>query len=108
MWARRNTLEFLPLLIRDLVIVFMQNGLNAQTCVYSLSLGWFFQVFSSLICKTHVHLWLIHVNVWQNQYSIVKQNKVKIKILKKKKQGLHFSSKCFVFQMKTVAMLPTF
>ena len=29
---------------------------------------------------THVHLWLIHVNVWQNQYSIVKQNKVKIKI----------------------------
>ena len=29
---------------------------------------------------THVHPWLIHVNVWQNQYSIVKQNKVKIKI----------------------------
>ena len=33
---------------------------------------------------THVHPWLIHVNVWQNQYSIVKQNKVKIKIKKKK------------------------
>ena len=32
---------------------------------------------------THVHLWLIHFNVWQNQYSIVKQNKVKIKIGKK-------------------------
>ena len=31
---------------------------------------------------THVHLWLIHVNVWQNQYSIVKQNKVKINIKK--------------------------
>ena len=31
---------------------------------------------------THVHLWLIHVKVWQNQYSIVKQNKVKIKIKK--------------------------
>ena len=31
---------------------------------------------------THVHLWRIHVNVWQNQYSTVKQNKVKIKILK--------------------------
>ena len=30
----------------------------------------------------HVHLWLIHVNGWQNQYSIVKQNKVKIKIKK--------------------------
>ena len=29
---------------------------------------------------THVHPWLIHVNVWQNQHSIVKQNKVKIKI----------------------------
>ena len=26
---------------------------------------------------THVHPWLIHVNVWQNQYSIVKQNKLK-------------------------------
>ena len=28
-------------------------------------------------------MWLTHVNVWQNQYSIVKQNKVKIKIKKK-------------------------
>ena len=33
---------------------------------------------------THVHPWKIHVNVWQNQYSIVKQNKVKIKINAKK------------------------
>ena len=33
---------------------------------------------------THVHPWLIHVNVRQNQYSIVKQNKVKIKIKKNK------------------------
>ena len=32
---------------------------------------------------TQIHPWLIHVNVWQNQYSIVKQNKVKIKIKKK-------------------------
>ena len=24
---------------------------------------------------THVHPWRIHVNVWQNQYSIVKYNK---------------------------------
>ena len=31
---------------------------------------------------THVHPWLIYVNVWQNQYSIVKQNKVKINIKK--------------------------
>ena len=37
-----------------LVIFLMQNGLNAHTCAYSLSLGCFFQVyqwFSSLICK---------------------------------------------------------
>ena len=33
---------------------------------------------------TRVHPWLIHVNVWQNQYIIVKQNKVKIKIKTKK------------------------
>ena len=31
---------------------------------------------------THVHLWWIHVSVWQNQYCIVMQNKVKIKIKK--------------------------
>ena len=35
---------------------------------------------------THVHPWWIHVNVWQNQYSIVKQNKVKIKIFKKERE----------------------
>ena len=33
--------------------------------------------------RTHVYPWLIHVNVWQNQYSVVKQNRVKIKIKKK-------------------------
>ena len=39
---------------------------------------------------THVNPWLIHVNVWQNQYSIVNQNKVKIKIkeIKKENSGL--------------------
>ena len=31
---------------------------------------------------THVHPKWVHVNVWQKQYSIVKQDKVKIKILK--------------------------
>ena len=36
---------------------------------------------------THAHPWQIHVNVWQNQYIIVKQNKVKIKIKKKKVNG---------------------
>ena len=29
-----------------------------------------------------IHPWWIYVNVWQNQYSILKQNKVKIKIKK--------------------------
>ena len=38
---------------------------------------------------THVHPWWIHVNVWQNQYSIVKQNKVKIKIKKKENMCLN-------------------
>ena len=32
---------------------------------------------------THVHPWLIHVSVWQNQYSIVKQNKIKLKLKNK-------------------------
>ena len=36
---------------------------------------------------THVHPWWIHVSVWQNQYSIVKYNKVKIKIKKIKNKG---------------------
>ena len=44
---------------------------------------------------TYVYLWWIHVNVWQNQYSVVKQNKVKIKIKTTKKEhwsGLPFPS----------------
>ena len=39
---------------------------------------------------THVRPWWIHVNVWQNQYSIVKQNKVKIKVKKKKKKSKEY------------------
>ena len=42
---------------------------------------------------THVHPWRIHVNVWQNQYSIVKQNKVKIKIKKNKNSKKIFKKK---------------
>ena len=34
---------------------------------------------------THVHLWQIHVNVWQNQYSIVKEKNQKGKEGSKKK-----------------------
>ena len=38
---------------------------------------------------TYVHLWRIHVDIWQNQYNIVKlKNKIKGKnIIKKKKIG---------------------
>ena len=32
---------------------------------------------------THVYLWQIHFDIWQNQYNIVKLNKIKFK--KKKK-----------------------
>ena len=28
---------------------------------------------------THVYLWQIHFDVWQNQYNIVKLNKIKLK-----------------------------
>ena len=28
---------------------------------------------------THVHLWQIHFDIWQNQYNIVKLNKIKLK-----------------------------
>ena len=32
---------------------------------------------------THVHPWQIHVDVWQNQYNIVKfKNKIKLKKIK--------------------------
>ena len=31
-------------------------------------------------CGTLVYLWQIHVDVWQNQYNIVKLNKIKKKI----------------------------
>ena len=33
-------------------------------------MGW--EVGAGFRIGTHVHLWWIHVNVWQNQYSILK------------------------------------
>ena len=30
-------------------------------------------------CRTHVYLWQIHFDIWQNQYNIVKVNKIKFK-----------------------------
>ena len=34
---------------------------------------------------THVYLWWIHFDIWQNQYNIVKLNKIKFKKIKEKK-----------------------
>ena len=34
---------------------------------------------------THVYLWQIHFDIWQNQYNIVKLNKIKFK---KKKENI--------------------
>ena len=36
---------------------------------------------------TRVYLWQIHFDIWQNQYNIVKLNKIKLK--KKRKEVLH-------------------
>ena len=35
---------------------------------------------------THVYLWQIHFDIWQNQYNIVKLNKIKVKVKKKKEK----------------------
>ena len=34
---------------------------------------------------THVYLWQIHFDIWQNQYNIVKLNKIKFKKKEEKK-----------------------
>src|SRR5574337_858352 len=37
---------------------------------------------------THVYLWWIHFDIWQNQYNYVKfKNKIKFKKIEKKKAG---------------------
>ena len=36
---------------------------------------------------TQVYLWQIHFDIWQNQYNIVKLNKIKLKKGKKEKCG---------------------
>ena len=40
---------------------------------------------------THVYLWQIHVDIWQNQYNIVKlKNKIKFKKKERKKLLKHW------------------
>ena len=41
---------------------------------------------------THVYLWQIHFDIWQNQYNIVKLNKIKFK---KKERKLDLSQLCW-------------
>ena len=53
-------------------------GAGAPGMIQRDDMGW--EVGRGFRIGTHVHPWLIHVNVWQNQSSIVKQNKVKVKI----------------------------
>ena len=47
-----------------------------------------------------IHPWWIHVNVWQNQYSIVKENKVKKN--KKLKKNSYTSKKTNIPEMKQI------
>ena len=43
---------------------------------------------------THVYLWWIHFNIWQNQYNIVKfKNKIKFK----KKAVAHYKENSLIF-----------
>ena len=43
---------------------------------------------------THVYLWQIHFDIWQNQYNIVKLNKIKLK--KKRRHGTYIQ--CNIIQ----------
>ena len=46
---------------------------------------------------THVYLWQIHFDIWQNQYNIVKLNKIKFK--KKRYLTVSSSSVCWIAQI---------
>ena len=47
---------------------------------------------------THVYLWQIHFDIWQNQYNIVKLNKIKFK---KKKENMKQKAKYKQFFLDT-------
>ena len=47
---------------------------------------------------THVYLWQIHFDIWQNQYNIVKLNKIKLK--KINKVFVEFITILFVFMFR--------
>ena len=51
---------------------------------------------------THVYLWRIHFDIWQNQYNIVKlKNKIKSGTRKKKKKEISVSMEFLLQQPKT-------
>ena len=39
---------------------------------------------------THVYLWQIHFDIWQNQYNIVKLNKIKLNLKIKKEEIMKY------------------
>ena len=52
------------------------------------------QNFAIFVIWTHVYLWRIHFDIWQNQYNIVKlKNKIK---LKKEKRKAHVMYLCLL------------
>ena len=49
---------------------------------------------------THVYLWQIHFDIWQNQYNILKLNKIKKK--RKKNYNYKFKYKSLVESVKWI------
>ena len=50
---------------------------------------------------THVYLWQIQFDIWQNQYNIVKLNKIKFKKEKNKRANilLFYLTKCIIISV---------
>ena len=44
--------------------------------------------------QVHVYLWQIHFDIWQNQYNIVKLNKIKFKKKKENKYSHYKQNLC--------------
>ena len=57
---------------------------------------------------THVYLWWIHLDIWQNQYNIVKLNKIKLTKNWKKKKVVYNSYSSFKRQGKMSLSLGKF
>ena len=56
---------------------------------------------------THIYLWRIHFDIWQNQYNIVKlKNKIKLKKKKKKSKETGPISIPWLHLLKTFDVLP--